>query len=200
LKAQIYVFSYNVVYGAVAALPLFLIWVQVSWLIVLLGAELSAHMEYDIGGNGISPDQKSEKIGKRQLGLLIVAQCLRTFYACEPPLSILQIAHLLKIPFVVSQRMVEMLTQGGILAPVRIADGHVGYHPLYNPEAITVKQVCDVIDKEADFETVTASMEPLEHITCLLQGLDESQNKSAANVSLNVLLSGRENHDPQPLV
>lgn len=193
LKAQIYVFSYNIVYGAVAALPLFLIWLQVSWIIVLFGAELASHMEYDVGdpSKGLEA-AKGEKIGKRQLGLLIVSQCLRTFYACEQPLSILQLAHLLKIPYVVSQKMVEMLAEGSILAPIRLPDGEIGYHPLYDPEALTVKQVCDVIEKESDFETLAAPIEPLERISSLLKGLDESQNSSASNVTLHALVSGRE--------
>lgn len=38
--------SYSVVYGAFAALPLFLIWVYVSWLVVLFGAELTASLSH----------------------------------------------------------------------------------------------------------------------------------------------------------
>lgn len=36
--------NYNEVYGALAAIPIFLIWVFVSWVIVLLGASLTAAM------------------------------------------------------------------------------------------------------------------------------------------------------------
>jgi membrane protein len=34
--------GYNVLYGAFVTLPFFLIWIYVSWLVVLLGAELTA--------------------------------------------------------------------------------------------------------------------------------------------------------------
>ena len=38
--------TYNVVYGTFAAVPVFLIWVYLSWLMVLLGAELTASLGY----------------------------------------------------------------------------------------------------------------------------------------------------------
>ncbi|PLX13185.1 MAG: YihY/virulence factor BrkB family protein, partial [Marinilabiliales bacterium] len=38
---QVGVSKYNAIYGSFAALPLFLIWLQMSWLIVLFGAEIS---------------------------------------------------------------------------------------------------------------------------------------------------------------
>lgn len=41
---QIYVTSYNAIYGSFAAIPLFLIWLQLSWLITLIGAEVSSHL------------------------------------------------------------------------------------------------------------------------------------------------------------
>jgi len=38
--------TYSVVYGAFAAVPLFLIWIHLSWLVVLFGAELTACAGY----------------------------------------------------------------------------------------------------------------------------------------------------------
>jgi membrane protein len=38
--------AYNLVYGTFALVPIFLIWVYVSWLVVLFGAELTASLEF----------------------------------------------------------------------------------------------------------------------------------------------------------
>jgi uncharacterized BrkB/YihY/UPF0761 family membrane protein len=37
-----FISSYKIVYGAVAALPIFLLWIYISWVIVLTGAIVTA--------------------------------------------------------------------------------------------------------------------------------------------------------------
>ena len=41
LETQIFVTRLNMVYGAVAAIPLFMFWMNFGWFIILFGAELS---------------------------------------------------------------------------------------------------------------------------------------------------------------
>lgn len=62
--------SYNAIYGSFAALPLFIIWLQISWQIVLLGCELSfaaqnmARFDSERRRNlrPLSPDGKTESV------------------------------------------------------------------------------------------------------------------------------------------
>ncbi len=46
METQILVSRLNAVYGAFAAVPLFLIWMNVSWVIILVGAEVSHAFQY----------------------------------------------------------------------------------------------------------------------------------------------------------
>ena len=52
LSLQIGASSYNAIYGSFAALPLFVVWLQVGWMIVLLGCEVAFFLQnYEIYRN-----------------------------------------------------------------------------------------------------------------------------------------------------
>ncbi|MCP3954460.1 MAG: YihY/virulence factor BrkB family protein, partial [Desulfobacterales bacterium] len=84
---------YNAIYGSFAALPLFLVWLQISWLIVLFGAEISyavqhaGDYEHEPDFSNISPHYS------RVLTLLIVHKVAKNFAAAEAPLTAAQLSH-----------------------------------------------------------------------------------------------------------
>lgn len=47
VETQVFVSRMNTVYGAFAAIPLFLVWMNVSWTIILIGAEISHAYQYE---------------------------------------------------------------------------------------------------------------------------------------------------------
>jgi membrane protein len=84
--SQIGVARYNAIYGSFAALPLFLIWMQISWIVVLFGTELSASIQnrgrLRVTGNGSSLNTAS----RRTLFLSILQWvCLRFSEGAVPP-------------------------------------------------------------------------------------------------------------------
>ena len=60
IHSQIFLSSYNAIYGSFAALPLFMLWTQISWTICLFGAELCYtnqnldYYDYDANAGEIS--------------------------------------------------------------------------------------------------------------------------------------------------
>lgn len=58
VETQVFVSRMNTVYGAFAAIPLFLIWMNVSWTIILIGAEISHAYQYE--NSYISEDNYKE--------------------------------------------------------------------------------------------------------------------------------------------
>ena len=113
---QIGVVKYNAIYGSFAVLPLFLVWLQLSWLIVLYGAELSfAHQNVDT--YEFEPDalQASHRL-KTLLSLQIAHHLIKNFTTGEKPLTARQISHELEIPIRFVNEILFELVKSNILS------------------------------------------------------------------------------------
>ncbi len=108
----------NAIYGSFAALPLFLIWLNLSWILILAGAQLTFSIqnvnEYEMEpvDDGLSQTQKYVYC------LEILSAITRSFAECKGPLSDEQISLLLEIPIRTVRRLLFELITGGILAEV----------------------------------------------------------------------------------
>ena len=192
INFQSQLFNYNVVYGAFAVLPLFLIWLQFSWLIVLWGAEISENIENDLIFERSQFVKHVNRISQKQLGLLILYPCLKTFYSNEAPMDEVQIAKYLKVPLNLTQNMIRTLVEGGILTEVNTNENKNGYHPLYDPSHMSIKHVCDVIDRSFDLSITVEETAPLIKITDVLNKLDKALDSSYLNLNLYDLLDVKE--------
>ncbi len=143
IKFQIGVSSYGAVYGSFAALPLFLIWMQISWLILLAGAELAFSIENDM----FIPSRQMTPLSEKAIGLLISYRSVEAFANGKPPLTDRIFAHELGLSLSQLHKVLDALRKEGILSSVLYEDKTVGYQPSRSLELITMKAVCDAIDK-----------------------------------------------------
>lgn len=96
---QIGVARYNAIYGGFASLPLFFVWLQVSWTVVLLGAEL-AHAHH-VCRRGPLPRYLLPPMGPAQreaLAMRILYRLALRFEQGQPPMSVTQLARELRAP------------------------------------------------------------------------------------------------------
>jgi membrane protein len=92
IHSQIFLSSYNAIYGSFAALPLFMLWLQISWTICLFGAELCYtnqnldYFDYDADTGEISHRYKM------LLNALLLSRICRRFANGQRPLSALELS------------------------------------------------------------------------------------------------------------
>ena len=77
--------TYSVVYGTFAAFPFFLVWLYLSWLVVLLGAELAASLDYWVTGDWRRTDAAAARVGD------VIAVARQLFAATGKPVSFAQL-------------------------------------------------------------------------------------------------------------
>ena len=112
---QIGAVRYNAVYGSFAALPLFLIWVQTSWIIVLFGGEIA------FAGQNLHKFIYREKVDTQSINdqnalyLLLCCAVQRHFKAETCPVYAKTIATELKVPVAIIRNAAAVLVEKGIL-------------------------------------------------------------------------------------
>ena len=188
ISFQIGVAKYNAIYGSFAALPLFLVWLQLSWLIVLFGAEISfAHQNVDT--YEFEPDcLRASGRFRKLLALRITHQLVKNFCAGEKASTATQISHTLEIPIRLARQILYELTEGGIISEtVTEADEEVAYQPAQCAEKYTAKYVLDALDKRGSDDIPVAESSELDKLSECLEAFGDIIEKSPANVSLKDL-------------
>jgi membrane protein len=113
---QVGVSSYNAIYGSFAALPLFLAWLRISWLIVLFGAEISfSHQNQNLYEFETETENLSNQSSKA-LSVLILNRVINRFMNGEPPFTSQELSKDLKLPIRLVRSLLENLVSCNILS------------------------------------------------------------------------------------
>ena len=118
IHGQVYLSRYNIVYGSFAAIPLLLLWLQISFLIVLLGAEISyasqniKYFEYELDIDTMSTRYKNF------LTLFITYIVIKQFENQRPPLSSEEISEDFNLPARIVNQLLSKLVEVSILIEV----------------------------------------------------------------------------------
>ena len=137
LAAQFNVAKYNAIYGSFAALPLFLIWLQMSWTFILLGAEIAFASQNVSSYEGTPGDGSVGNTRKLVYALKLVRECAVHFQGGLPPLTDTQLSGKLEIPVRTTRLLLYELTQADILSKVIFEDRYEAYQVALPPERIT---------------------------------------------------------------
>lgn len=115
ISGQIWVSKYNAIYGSFAALPLLLLWVQMSWIICLYGAEL-AYASQNIRNYDFEKDVQG--ISRRYydfLTILVASVVYTRFRQGLPAYTTEDIGASLHLPSKLTSRIVSDLADLGII-------------------------------------------------------------------------------------
>jgi membrane protein len=182
---QVGVAKYNAIYGSFAALPLFLIWLQLSWMIVLFGAEISfAHQ--NVHSFEFEPDSLNVSYAfKRLLGLRIVHVLVKHFSDGDITWNEAKISHTLDIPIRLVRQILFELVGSGLVSQIKVdEDGAVAFQPGRNPDTLTIKHVIDLMEWHGSNNIPVAQSEELERLAQSLKSFDDLVETSPDNVLL----------------
>ena len=179
---QVGMARYNAIYGSFAALPLFLIWMQLSWLIVLFGAEISFAYQY-VDTYEFEPDcRQISPAFKTLLTLNIAHLVISTFSKGGMPLTASNISYSLEIPIRLVQQILDELVEAGIFSNTDIKKNkESAYQAARDINTITIKSIIDALDQKGVDNIPVAQTEELKSLSEVLQSFSNEIKKSSAN-------------------
>lgn len=180
--------SYNAIYGSFAALPFFLIWLQASWLIVLLGAELSFAFQ---NANSYEFDADTRRVSysyKRHVLLMVAAFVIKRFARGKAAPSNMTLSNELKLPIrLINEVLYELVISNVFSETIGDDEKETLYQPAKDINQLTVMQVIKMVEgkgsRDLHFEE-TVHLHNLQHI---LGEFDEHLKKSPRNILLKDL-------------
>lgn len=131
INAQIFISNYNAIYGSFAALPLFMLWVQFSWMICLFGAELCYtnqkldEFAFSAGASNMS------HYDKLHVSIALLGRICHRFAVGQRPYTAARLSKELKAPLSVTRDLLYMLSRAGLLNEItgRTSDSVVRFTP-----------------------------------------------------------------------
>lgn len=183
INAQVLVAKYNAIYGSFAALPLFLIWLQLSWMIVLLGAQIGyAHQHAGHGLLAVESDGTSS-LAHKIYGLTILKYLITCFQNGAPAPSAEQITDSLHLPLPLVIQMLEKLKDCALASEVTAnkSNGPDAYQPARDIQSITVSEFLTAWDRQGRPALTPAKDSELARIEAVMSAIDREVEQSGAN-------------------
>ena len=127
LSLQIGVSSYNAIYGSFAALPLFVVWLQIGWMIVLFGCQMAFFLQnYETYRNNNRFSDLSFAL-KKVIALQITQLIIKNFIQLNNPLTAAEISTGLVIPIAIIQPLLLNLMASHIIVEFKNQDEDDNY-------------------------------------------------------------------------
>jgi len=189
VRFQVGVARFNALYSSFAAIPIFLAWLQVSWLVVLVGAQIAAAYQNTRLLAQRLRLESADHVVKETIGLAAMLQIGEAFMSERSAPSAAELGASLDVHPPLLCEQLELLAKAGLLA--RLVPASEARYVLAQPaERVRLSQILDALrgtDSEPEERLAMARIGPV--AIDLWRGFNEAAVHSPANRLLSEVLA-----------
>ena len=188
VNGQISLAKYNAVYGSFAAIPLLLFWLNLSWLIVLYGAEL-CYVSQNLINFSFESDTKNISRRYSDYTLFVVLKIIiNRFCQAQQPISANQIAIDYNIPIRLVNNHLKLLVDTDIISEIYVEqNAERFYQPALDVNLITVHFVFDRVNRFGSENFKITDNGAFNDIWQKLQTLQQTINEESSKILIRDL-------------
>src|SRR5690606_29938457 len=189
---------YTAIYSGFAILVFFLIWLYVSWLIVLVGASVSFYIQHGeyVMARGGEPTPSARM--RERLALLVMQDIATRHVAGQPPLAAAALARQLLIPSYAVRQVLDVMVARGLLVVTR--DTPTTWVPARDFATVIAWEVIEAIRSDGEDQSFDVGRLPLQgQAGSLVEAYEAAMGEPLRAVSLRDLgLPGSAPVTPAP--
>jgi membrane protein len=183
---QVVMTSYNAIYGSFAALPLFLMWVQYSWMILLFGGELAfAYQNID------KFDEERESLhvnydSRRKVLLATMLVVIRHFVNGKGAISLSEIKQALNLPTRIVNSVLRSLVEAGLLIelPSEGKEFEEEFVPAKEVSTFTIYNILEAVEQSGSVDLDLNSSAELQEVSVELERIKSEARASEQNLKM----------------
>lgn len=187
VRFQIGLARYNAIYSTFAAIPIFLVWVQISWVIVLYGAELCVALQYGLRRAQALDRATTYQETREEIALSAATRITASFLSGGETWTSDRLAREISVPLAWLDGTLSALVAHRVLSIAASADGKKIYLPARDPDQIRIVDVLDATRKTPEGQRVRDERSPDPEVSEVIGGLDRAARESEHNRTLKQL-------------
>ncbi len=185
VELQMGITRLGTLYGSFAAIPLLMVWLQMTWVVVLMGAQLSYYLqnitryEFEFDVQTVSPKQK------KRLSLLVMHALINDFVKGTKPRAPEEISLELSLPARTIHECLDMLRDASMVTQVwSDEEERYLYQPATDINKMTLSFVLDKLESSGSLHKIVINNTDYRKIDTALTKFENLIASSEVNVLL----------------